>query len=90
MISRAGLRRASARLTPVYCLALGALFVTDFVINVRAGIFGADFRGTIWQAGRDILHGNSPYPVPNTAMLARAGNPAVYPAATLVALSAYA
>jgi alpha-1,2-mannosyltransferase len=87
VISRAGLRRASARLTPVYCLALGALFVTDFVINVRAGIFGADFRGTIWQAGRDILHGNSPYPAPNVATLAHAGNPAVYPAATLVAAS---
>jgi alpha-1,2-mannosyltransferase len=57
------------------------------VINVRAGIFGADFHGTIWQAGRDILHGNSPYPAPNTAALARAGSPAVYPAATLVAAS---
>jgi hypothetical protein len=27
-----------------------AVFIADFVINVRAGIFGPDFRGAIWQA----------------------------------------
>jgi alpha-1,2-mannosyltransferase len=87
LIGFPGLARASARLTPLYALALLAIFTFDVVHNVRAGIFGADFHGTIWQAGRDILHGRSPYPAPNVAALAHAGNPAVYPAATVVIFS---
>jgi hypothetical protein len=73
----------------LYWLALALIFVGSVYFNVRAGIFGEDFRGTIWQAGRDILHGRSPYPAPDVTGLLRAGNPAVYPAATLVATSPF-
>jgi len=84
MISFGGLARASTRLAPFWALALLAIFAFNIAVNVHAGIFAADFRGTIWQAGRDILHGHSPYPAPDAAALARAGNPSVYPASTLV------
>jgi hypothetical protein len=86
-MSLGGLARASARLKPLYWLVLVLLFVADLYFNVHAGIFGEDFRGTIWHASRDVLHGRSPYPRPDAAALAWVGNPAVYPAATLVALS---
>jgi hypothetical protein len=90
MISVAGLTRASVRLRPLYWLLLALVFLADGYFNVRAGIFGEDFRGTIWQAGRDVLHGHSPYPRADVAGLVRAGNPAVYPAATIVAASPFA
>ena len=89
MISLAGLARASARLSLLYWLLLGFVFLADGYFNTRAGIFGEDFRGTIWQAGRDVLHGRSPYPLPDVTGLARLGNPAVYPAATIVAASPF-
>jgi hypothetical protein len=89
VITIAGLARASQRLRLLYWLLLAVVFAASLYFNIRAGIFGADFRGTIWQAGRDVLHGRSPYPAPDVAALARAGNPAVYPAATLVAASPF-
>jgi hypothetical protein len=68
---------------------LAVVFAASVYFNIRAGIFGADFRGTIWQAGRDVLHGRSPYPPADVVGLARAGNPAVYPAAMLVAAAPF-
>jgi len=87
VISLAGLARAAVRLKPLYWALLALVFAASIYFNVKGGIFGEDFRGTLWQAGRDILHGRSPYPRPDVTGLARAGNPAVYPAATLVVAS---
>jgi hypothetical protein len=70
----------------VFCAAVGAVMVAWLlVLSWRGGAFGFDFHGTIWQAGKDILHGRSPYPAADPAELERQGNPAVYPAWTLVA-----
>lgn len=48
------------------------------------GVVGFDVEGTIWEAGRSILAGESPYPQPIREHV-DIGNPAVYPAAPLVA-----
>jgi|tagenome__1003787_1003787.scaffolds.fasta_scaffold20650825_2 alpha-1,2-mannosyltransferase len=89
MITITGLARASQRLALLYWLALFALVAWNITVNIRAGVFGGDFHGTIWQAGRDVLHGHSPYPAADSTELARAGNPAVYPAPTLVLLAPF-
>jgi hypothetical protein len=47
----------------------------DGVAIVQHGVFGPDFRGTIWLADRAILHGLSPYPDPSKPIV---GLPAVY------------
>ncbi len=83
-LSRAGLTGAAERLAPVYAAIAVVHLVFVSAVNIRAGDFGLDFRGTIWRAGKAILDGDSPYPGANVAALARAGNPVVYPAATLV------
>lgn len=47
------------------------------------GVVAFDFKGTLWDAGRDVLAGVSPYPLP-VAEHVDVGNPAVYPALPLV------
>ena len=47
------------------------------------GVFGFDFRGTLWQPGRDVLEGRVPYPLPR-ADLVDGGNPSVYPPAVFL------
>lgn len=89
MISVRGLSRACSRLAPVTALAGLALVSLSLAANVRGGLFGIDFHGTIWQAGRDVLAGRNPYPAADAASLAAKGNPAVYPAPTLVATSPF-
>jgi hypothetical protein len=42
------------------------------------GVIGFDFKGTLWEPGRQLLHGHSPYPPPTPAAL-DTGNPSVYP-----------
>jgi hypothetical protein len=41
-------------------------------------VFHYDFRGTVWEASRAIVDGQSPFPAPTTAAV-DVGNPAVYP-----------
>jgi hypothetical protein len=56
-------------------LALAALMLTAEAHN---GLLGFDFRGTLWEPARLILHGTSPYPPPVVGALDH-GNPSVYP-----------
>jgi uncharacterized protein (TIRG00374 family) len=60
-----------------------AMVVGFFYSDQGLGILGFDFRGTLWEPGREILAGASPYPQP-TPELVDIGNPAVYPALPLV------
>jgi hypothetical protein len=59
---------------------LGAL-IAAFTIyaNVKSNSYGYDFRGGLWEAGRDILAGRSPYPVPDPAHLEALGNAYIPP-----------
>jgi len=84
-VTATGLSRVLIRLAPLYAV-VGALFIgISLVTTARVGLFGYDFHGTIWEAGKAILHGRSPYPPANAAALLDKGNPAVYPAPALVA-----
>jgi len=51
--------------------------------EAQIGVLGFDFKGTIWQPGRDILAGHSPYPPPLPAEM-NVGSPSVYPPVALV------
>jgi alpha-1,2-mannosyltransferase len=67
------------------CVMSVAVAAVTMVVNVRSGLFGFDFRGTIWSADRAILHGRSPYPAADSHALLRQGNPSVYPPPILIA-----
>jgi hypothetical protein len=83
-VSLRGLSRALLRLAPLYA-AVGAAFLgLALTVCIHKGLFGYDFRGTTWGAGKQILHGHSPYPPADADVLLRQGNPVVYPAPTLV------
>jgi alpha-1,2-mannosyltransferase len=84
-VTSAGLEQVTARFVPLVVLLCGFLFVAALVANGRAGLWGYDFEGTLWRAGRDIMLGAWPYPPPDPALLLRLGNPAVYPAPMLLA-----
>ena len=68
-------------------LALGALVLAAVTLlaNVRNGVFGFDFWGTIWTPGREIVRGRSPYPEADAPTLLRIGNPSIYPPPILLA-----
>ena len=59
---------------------LGAL-IAAFTIyaNVKDNAYGYDFRGGLWEAGRDVLAGRSPYPAPDPAHLHALGNAYIPP-----------
>jgi hypothetical protein len=59
---------------------LGAL-VAVFAIyaNAKSHSYGFDFRGGAWAAGRDVLHGRSPYPAPDPTHLVAVGNAYIPP-----------
>jgi len=67
--------------------ALGVLPIVFAVVMVHLeaelGLLGFDFKGTIWQPGREILSGHSPYPPPLPAEM-NTGNPSVYPPVALL------
>ena len=69
----------------VLLVLLAAAFATTFVADVRGGLLGFDFRGTVWEPARAIVNGASPYPRPDAAALLAAGNPSIYPPVLLVA-----
>ena len=75
----------SAPIVVTLCLLGVVASVVTIVVNVRIGLFGFDFRGTIWAADRAILHGRSPYPAADAHALLRQGNPSVYPPPILLA-----
>jgi hypothetical protein len=77
-------------------LLLGALplvLVAAFTLGVVHDQFAFDFH-TFWQAGRDVLHGRSPYPPPGTVAHAHIVDGAyeyfVYPPPFVLALLPFA
>jgi hypothetical protein len=74
-----GLARAAERVAVPALAVAAVLGAVKLAIEANAGRFGFDFRGTIWQAARDVLHGRNPYPAPDAHQLLLAGHPAVYP-----------
>jgi glycosyl transferase family 87 len=68
-------------------LLLGVFPIAVAVLIMRGeaqlGVLGFDFKGTIWQPGRDILAGHSPYPPPLPAKM-NVGSPSVYPPVALM------
>jgi hypothetical protein len=48
-------------------------------LAVKGRIYGFDFHGGAWAAGRDVLEGRSPYPAPDPARLLAAGNAYIPP-----------
>jgi Glycosyltransferase family 87 len=84
--ARAGVRRNALewrslerRAVVVYGVIGLALSGLTVFLNVRGGLFGYDFRGSLWQAGKAILDGRSPYPAPSASELLHVGNAFVYP-----------
>jgi hypothetical protein len=75
----------AARDVAYVLLALTA--VVWSVIWVRGAVdtdtVGFDFLGTLWEPGRAILDGRSPYPPPEVSAL-QVGNPAIYPPLLMV------
>jgi alpha-1,2-mannosyltransferase len=77
------LRSAAARQR---LLVFGAFGVVPVVITAWALYvvatspdFAVDFHRSFWPAGRDVLHGSTPYPDPHSTVVA-AGRAFVYPA----------
>ena len=56
-----------------------AVAALTLYMAVRGSIYGFDFHGGAWPAGRDILAGRSPYPAPNPAKLLVPGNSYIPP-----------
>jgi alpha-1,2-mannosyltransferase len=67
------------------CVLGVVLAAATLALNLRAGIFGFDFHGTIWVPDRAILHGRSPYPPADVTALGQQGNPAIYPPPIMLA-----
>lgn len=82
-ISARGSRDAFLTLCgPIAAIAVVILVAWAFFdANLAPGTFGFDFRGTMWEAGRSLTSGRSPYPE-SVAQLT-AGNPALYPPAAI-------
>ena len=74
-MTRAARQILSVLFLGVAPLAFGVLILKT---EARDGLLGFDFRGTLWEPGRQILAHHSPYPAPVDASLER-GNPSVYP-----------
>ena len=79
-VTRQGSTLAIFRLwQPMLFIGVVLLFwLAVFMRDNAPGAFGFDFRGTLWDAGRAITAGVSPYPPPDSPELA-SGNPALYP-----------
>jgi hypothetical protein len=75
---------ALSALRQTIALLLLALLPAALVLAVIGGAIGHqfafDFHGSIWQAARDVLHGQDPYPPPTLAGVAP-GDRFVYPPA---------
>jgi len=54
-----------------------------FKVDAHLSVLGFDFKGTIWEPGRQILAGHSPYPHPLASEM-NTGNPSVYPPLALL------
>ena len=59
-----------------FVLLGAAMAVLTLTLAVKGRIYGFDFHGGAWAAGRDVLAGRSPYGAPDPAKLLVPGNPA--------------
>jgi alpha-1,2-mannosyltransferase len=56
--------RALRRVAPVVAAALAGLFAVAILVSAHHGdVLNTDFERSLWQAGRDLMHGVSPYGV---------------------------
>lgn len=62
---------------PLTTLAV-VFFAVTLYANARSDIYGHDFHG-VWQAGKDVLAGRSPYSAPDPEKLLQVGNSLVSP-----------
>ena len=74
-VSGSGLAGA---LRDVLLLLLVAAGIWTVVFQIQRGVFGFDFRGTVWDPALAIRHGASIFPAPTRAAV-DVGNPALYP-----------
>src|ERR671934_271434 len=56
-----------------------AMTALTIYLGTKGHIWGFDFRGGAWAAGRDVLAGRSPYPAPDPAKLLAQGNAYIPP-----------
>jgi hypothetical protein len=77
---RAGMAAAGRRALEIALLGVLPVLATIVLLIGAAHARPAfDFHGVVWQAGRDVLHGRSPYP-PATRDALAIGNRFLYPA----------
>ena len=62
-----------------FVLVGAAMAVLTMYVAAKGTIYGFDFRGGAWSAGRDVLAGRSPYPAPDPAKLLVPGNAYIPP-----------
>jgi hypothetical protein len=85
-----GFAAAAHRIVPLvlYLVAPLALAATFLGMVARDGRLGGDFRYVFWQAGRDVLHGRTPYPPLDASVLAERAS-YVYPPIVAIALAPF-
>ena len=83
-----GLRAALARTAPIAIFALipGGLAIVFLGSAIASDVLGLDFRQAFWPAGQAVLHGQSPYPPADPAVLVR-GASFVYPPIVAIVLA---
>jgi hypothetical protein len=59
--------------------ALAVLAIVQVYRQASASEYGYDFRGGTWSAGRALLHGRSPFPVPHVDVLLAHSNSFITP-----------
>jgi hypothetical protein len=76
--------RAIRQILAIWFLGVLPLVFAIWMLKLEAhdGLLGFDFRGTLWEPGRHILAGESPYPPPLASAIDH-GNPSVYPPVAL-------
>jgi alpha-1,2-mannosyltransferase len=62
-----------------FVLVGAAMTALTIYVAAKGGIYGFDFRGGAWAAGRDVLAGESPYLRPDPATLLAQGNSYIPP-----------
>jgi len=80
-IGESGLTLAFRRLGGPVLLVLGCLGFAGLIVTAgfeNGWDIGFDFRGTLWEPARSLLHGGRIYPEPVRSAVV-VGNPAVYP-----------
>lgn len=72
-------RHLRGRAVTAFALASIALALIEICSNAAGNQYGFDFHGGMWRAGRDVLDGLSPYPVPRISALLAQSNAFIPP-----------